>query len=233
MLTPAAPADRGVTVPWRTIHGELNSNRYAPLDQIDAGNVAQLEIVWRFPTGNLGPEPEMRSVAMPLMYDGKLFVSAGTTRNVVSLDAATGQLLWMWRPDEGERFTHAARKSSGLGVAWWEGQDGRRRIITVTPGYHLVSLNAATGLPDPDFGAGGWVDLTEGLRRAENRDLDIGLNAPPLVVNDVIVVGAAHAPGGRPPLQRNVKGDVRAFDAKTGKLLWTFHTIPEEGRAGL
>jgi quinoprotein glucose dehydrogenase len=119
-----------------------------------------------------------------------------------------------------------------MGVAYWEGQDGQRRVITVTPGYNLVSLNAATGLPDPEFGASGWVDLTEGLRLAENRDLDIGLNAPPLVVGDVIVVGAAHAIGAAPPSKRNVKGDVRGFDARSGKLLWTFHTVPEPDEPG-
>ena len=76
------------------------------------------------------------------------------------------------------------------------------------------------------------VDLAVGLRRPEGRDLDIGLNAPPLVVGNVIVVGAAHDVGSRPPSKRNVKGDVRGFDARTGELLWTFHTIPERGEPG-
>jgi quinoprotein glucose dehydrogenase len=232
VLQANAAADKGEEVPWRTIHGELNANRYSSLDQINAENAQNLEVVWRWKAGNFGPTPEIRSVTMPIMHHGRLFLGAGTTRNIVSLDAETGQTLWMWRPDEGERYANAARKSSGHGVAYWEGDDGRRRIITVTPGYNLVSLNAATGLPDPEFGAGGWVDLTEGLRRAKNRDLEIGLNAPPLVVGDVIVVGAAHAIGSRPPFKRNVKGDVRGFDARTGELLWTFHTIPEPDEPG-
>ncbi len=219
-------------IPWRNIHGELNANRYSPLDQINAGNARSLEVVWQWNAGNYGPTAEIRSVAMPIMHHGRLFLGAGTTRNIVSLDAETGQTLWMWRPDEGERYQKAARKSSGMGVAYWEGDDGRRRVITVTPGYNLVSLNAATGIPDAEFGAGGWVDLTDGLRIAEDRDLDIGLNAPPLVVGDVIVVGAAHAIGSRPPLKRNVKGDVRGFDARSGELLWTFHTIPEADEPG-
>ena len=90
----------------------------------------------------------------------------------------------------------------------------------------------ARGLPDEEFGAGGVVDLTAGLRRADGRNLDVGLNAPPLVVGDVIVVGSAHAVSFRPPSKRNVKGDVRGFDARTGKLLWTFHTIPEPDEPG-
>ena len=232
VLQADAAADEGEEVPWRNIHGELNANRYSSLDQINAENAQDLEVVWRWKAGNFGPTPEIRSVTMPIMHHGRLFLGAGTTRNIVSLDAETGQTLWMWRPDEGERYENAARKSSGMGVAYWESDDGRRRVITVTPGYNLVSLNAATGLPDPEFGAGGWVDLTVGLRTARDRDLDIGLNAPPLVVGDVIVVGAAHDIGGRPPLMRNVKGDVRGFDARTGELLWTFHTIPEPDEPG-
>lgn len=232
ILQADAAAGEGEEIPWRNIHGELNANRYAPLDQINADNAQELELVWRWQAGNYGPTPEIRSRSMPIMHHGRLFLGAGTTRNIVSLDAETGQTLWMWRPDEGERYEKAARKSSGMGVAYWEGDDGRRRVITVTPGYNLVSLNAATGLPDPEFGAGGWVDLTEGLRLAADRDLDIGLNAPPLVVGDVIVVGAAHGIGGRPPLMRNVKGDIRGFDARSGELLWTFHTIPEPGEPG-
>jgi quinoprotein glucose dehydrogenase len=232
MLHVARDVGEGEEYPWRYIHGDINANRYSPLDQINADNAHELEVVWRWKAANFGPTPEIRSVNMPIMRNGRLYLGAGTTRNVVALDAETGQILWMWRPDEGERFEKAARKSSGFGVSYWEGEDGRRRIITVTPGYFLVSLNAATGLPDPEFGAGGWVDLTEGLRLAENRDLDIGLNAPPLVVGDVIVVGAAHAIGTSPPLKRNVKGDIRGFDAKTGELLWTFHTIPEANEPG-
>lgn len=219
-------------VPWRNFGGELNANRYAPLDEIDRDNARELEIAWRWSAANFGPSAEIRNASMPIMREGRVFLGAGATRNVVALDAATGQMLWLWRPREGERFTQAARKDSGKGVSWWSGADGRRRIITVTPGYHLVSLNADTGLPDPDFGAGGWVDLTEGLRRAPDRPLDIGLTAPPLVVGDVIVVGSAHRVSFRPPSMANVKGDVRGFDARTGELLWTFHTIPEPGEAG-
>jgi len=219
-------------VEWRHFGGELGAGRYAPLDQIDRTNASALEIAWRWSAANFGPVPEIRNVSMPIMRDGTVFIGAGATRNVVAIDAVTGQTLWMWRPDEGERYAQAARKDSGKGVSYYVGDDGRRRVITVTPGYHLVSLNADTGLPDPEFGAGGWVDLTVGLRRAPNRELDVGLTSPPLVVGDVIVVGAAHRISFRPPSKANVKGDVRAFDAKSGELLWTFRSIPEPGEEG-
>ena len=232
VLLPSAASEQDEDVSWPYVHGELNANRYSSLAQIDAQNVARLEVAWRWHAGNYGPVPEARNVSMPIMHDRKLYLAAGITRNVVALDAETGQTLWMWRPDEGQRFEQAARKSSGKGVSYWQGRDGRRRVMVVTPGYFLVSLNASTGVPDAEFGNGGWVDLTEGLRRAADRDLDIGLTAPAIVVGDVVVVGAAHVVSSRPPLRRNVKGDVRGFDAKSGKLLWTFHTIPEPGEPG-
>ncbi|MEM7502541.1 MAG: PQQ-binding-like beta-propeller repeat protein [Pseudomonadota bacterium] len=228
----AADDEQLPDVPWRHFGGDLSAQRYAPLDDINVENVNELEISWRWSAANFGPNPEIRNVSMPIVHDGVLFTGAGPTRNVVAIDAGTGQTLWMWRPDEGERFLQAARKDSGKGVSFYRGSDGRRRVIVVTPGYYLVSLNAATGVPDPEFGAGGWVDLTEGLRRAPDRPLDVGLTAPALVVGDTIIVGSAHRVSFRPPSKANVKGDVRAFDARTGALKWTFRTIPEQGEPG-
>lgn len=234
-LIPAAVAQTEAgrpDVPWRNFAGELNAQRYAPLDDINADNVAGLTVAWRWQAGNFGPQPEIRNVSMPIMHDGKVFIGVGTTRNVVAIDAGTGETLWMWRPEEGQRYAQSPRKNSGKGVSYYAGSDDRKRVILVTPGYQLVSLDADTGRPDPQFGDGGWVDLTEGLRRAPGRDLDIGLSAPPLVVDDVIVVGSAHELSFRPPSKANVKGDVRAFSADSGELLWTFHTIPEPDEPG-
>jgi quinoprotein glucose dehydrogenase len=219
-------------VPWRHFGGELNANRYAPLSDINAANVHQLEIAWRWSTANYGPAPEMRNVSMPIMHDGRLFFGAGATRNIIAVDASSGQTLWMWRPREGERFEQAARKDSGKGLSFFRDENGQGYVVAVTPGYQLVKLNAETGFPDPDFGRNGFVDLTEGLRRAANRPLDVGLTAPPLIVEDVIVVGSAHAVSFRPPSKANVKGDVRGYDARTGEQLWSFRTIPERGEPG-
>ena len=98
-----------------------------------------------------------------------------------------------------------------------------------------MSLDAKTGVTDPDFGVNGIVDLFAGLRNADDPRFpfpDIGLSAAPFVMNDVIVVGAAHRVGMRPRSKANVKGDIRGFDARTGELLWTFSTIPERGDYG-
>lgn len=219
-------------VGWVDFNGTLAATRYSPLDQINADNVDQLEIAWRFPAWIFGPRPETINVASPIVVDGTMYATAGSTRNVVAMDPATGQVKWMWRPQEGERGENAARPGSGRAVSYWR-NGSEQRILTVTPGYYLVSLDAATGRPDPDFGEDGWVDLKEGLRLGEGRDdIDIGLSMPPMVVNDVVIVGAAHLVSFRPPSRSNVKGDVRAFDARTGKLLWTFKTIPEPGEPG-
>ena len=217
---------------WQNFGGQLNAQRYAPLTEINKENVSQLQIAWRWKAENYGPTPEIRNVSMPIMRDGKVFIGAGATRNVVAINAETGQTLWMWRPNEGERFNNAARKDSGKGVSYYKHKDGNNSVIVVTPGYYLVSLDAETGMPNKEFGKSGWVDLTKGLRRAANRELDIGLTSPVLVVGDVIVVGSAHDVSFRPPSKANVKGDVRGFDVRTGDLLWTFHTIPEPGEKG-
>ena len=225
-------APEGESVEWLTMNGAVDAARYAPLAQIDATNAQNLQVAWSFDLANFGPAPEGQNVTTPVMANGSLFVTAGVERDVVALDPATGQLLWLWRAQEGERFVRAPRKGSGKGLAYWS--DGtQERVLTVTPGYFLVALNARTGLPVEDFGAGGWVDLQEGLRLGPGReDLDIGLTFPPLVVDDVIIVGASHALSTRPVSAANVKGDIRGYDARTGELLWTFHTIPAPGEFG-
>lgn len=219
---------------WPVYHGNEFAQRYSPLEQINAANVGSLQIAWNFSTEKFGPPTDFTNPSTPLEIDGILYANVASTRNVIALDATSGQLLWMWRPQEGERYSSAPRKGAGRGVAYWEDGD-QSRIIDITPGYHLVSLDAKTGIPDASFGKNGIVDLMVGLRNAEDtrfEDIDIGASAPPFVMNNVIVVGAAHSTGGRPRAKSNVKGDVRGFDVHTGELLWTFHTIPERGEFG-
>jgi quinoprotein glucose dehydrogenase len=219
---------------WPNIHGDASSQRYSPLDQINADNVAALEIAWSFSTNGFGPSTDFVNPSTPLEVDGVLYANIGITRNVVALDATSGQVLWLFRYQEGDRFDEAPRKGSGRGVSFWTDGDSER-IIDVSPGYLLVSLDAKTGIPDPNFGNNGIVDLFIGIRNGDDPRYaypEVGLSAPPLVMNDVIVVGAAHRGGGRPRSKFNTKGDVRGFDVHTGELLWTFHTIPERGEFG-
>jgi len=211
---------------WRTYGGDLGNTHYSPLDQINANNFNKLEVAWRFKTDNLGPAPEYNLESTPLMANGVLYSTAGTRRAVVALDAATGELLWTHGEREGQRGVEAPRQLSGRGLAHWS--DGREeRILYVTPGYRLISLDARTGAPAASFGKDGAVDLK--LDNDQEIDLitgEIGLHAAPIVAGDTVVVGAAHRPGSVPKSKTNVKGYVRGYDVRTGKRLWIFHTIP-------
>ncbi len=217
---------------WRNYGGDQGSTRYAPLDQINADNFSKLELAWRFKTDSLGARPEFKFESTPLMIHGVLYSTGGSRRSVVALDAATGELLWVHREDEGMRGTYAPRQLSGHGVAYWT--DGKEeRILYVTPGYRLIALNAKTGQPIPGFGKSGVVDL----KLDDDQDIDlmtgeVGLHSTPAVAKDVVIVGAAHLTGSDPKSRRNVRGYVRGFDVRTGKRLWIFHTIPKPGEYG-
>ena len=219
---------------WPSWAGSWNASRYSPLDQITAENVNDLEIAWRWSTQGFGPGTDFVNPSTPLEVDGVLYANVGTTRNVVALDATSGQVLWMFRYDEGTRFDEAPRKGAGRGVAYYNNGE-KARIFDISPGYQLVSLDPETGIPDPTFGEDGLVDHYVGVRNGDDPRYphpDIGISAPPFIMNDVIVVGAAHRTGGRPRSKFNTKGDIRGFDVHSGELLWTFHTIPERGEYG-
>jgi quinoprotein glucose dehydrogenase len=218
---------------WPTYGADLGNTRYSPLDQINAGNFAKLEVAWRFKTDNLGPRPEFQFESTPLMVKGVLYSTAGSRRAVIALDAATGELLWTHGEHEGPRGAAAPRQLSGRGLAYWT--DGKQeRILYVTPGYRLISLDAKTGQPIPSFGQNGVVDLK--LDDDQEIDLvtgEVGLHAAPIVAGDTVIIGAAHRSGGVPRSRGNVKGYVRGFDVRTGKRNWIFHTIPRPGEFGL
>lgn len=217
---------------WRTYGGDLANTHYSPLDQINATNFNKLNIAWRFKTENLGPRHEYNLEGTPLMVHGVIYSTAGSRRDVVALDAATGELLWVHRENEGERAVRSPRQLSGRGLAYWtDGHD--ERILYVTIGYRLVALDAKTGDRIPSFGTDGIVDLK--LEDDQEMDLvtgEVGLHATPVVADDVVIIGAAHRPGGTPRTMRNVRGYVRGFDVRTGKRLWIFHTIPRPGEFG-
>ncbi len=217
---------------WRSYGGDLANTRYSPLDQITSANFSTLEVAWRFKTDNLGPRPEFKLESTPLMVNGRLFSTGGTRRAVVALDAATGELLWMHSQHEGARGQAAPRQLSGRGLAYWS--DGKEeRILYVTPGYRLVALDARTGQLAPGFGHNGIVDLKQDFDQVlDLTRAPVGLHATPLVAGDVVIVGAAFETGANPRSKANVKGNIRGFDARTGKRLWIFHTIPQPGEFG-
>jgi len=219
---------------WPAYRGDQASTGYSPADLINRDNVKNLQVAWTWKFDNYGgaASETVTTETTPLMVNGVLYFTAGARRTVVAARADTGETLWTWRPDEGARFDQAPRKVH-RGVAYWtDGRDGGR-IVVVTPGFHLVALDAKTGQPVAGFGTGGMVDLFTQLDNDTKLDPTgkIGNSSPPVISNDVIVVGPALTPGGRVNIA-NVKADIMGFDVRTGKKLWTFHTIPRDGEPG-
>jgi quinoprotein glucose dehydrogenase len=226
----------GHNTEWLNNRGDLGSTSYSPLSQINRDNVKSLRVAWRWKSDNYGPTPEFYYRVTPLMADGVLYTTAGIRRTVVAIDATSGETLWMYRLDEGARGTSAPRRSSGRGVSYWRSKSPGEasRVLTISPGFQLVALDAHTGQPIPSFGTKGAVDLKVGLPRVtELTRGQPGSSSPPVIVGDVIVVGVAFSAGGAPPSKEAIPGYVRAYDVRTGALLWTFHTIPQAGEFGV
>src|SRR5262245_5674465 len=229
---PASAPAPGPTVEWRAYAGDERTDRYSPLDQINRENVKSLQVAWTWRFDNYGTSTEtLTTETTPLMINGVLYFTAGPRRNVIAANAATGETLWTYRPDEGVRFDQAPRKIH-RGVAYWTDGKGRERIFTATPGFNLVSLDAKTGQLVDSFGENGIVDM---MKQMDDKSLDpvgkIGNSSPPVVIGNVVVIGPASIPGGRVN-KANIKLDVNAFDVVTGKKVWTFHTIPRKGEFG-
>jgi len=222
---------------WPHYTADIRGSRYSPLDQINATNFGKLEVAWRFKTDNFGTFPEYKLEGTPLAIRGVLYTTAGTRRDVIALDGRTGEIIWVHSMREGRRAAVSPRQLSGRGVSYWTDGRGDERIVYVTTGYRLVELNAKTGAPVTSFGKDGIVDLKVGVVKGKGEQIDletgeIGVHSTPLVVKDVIVVGAAMREGATVSTHNNTKGLARAFDARTGKELWKFTTIPKPGEFG-
>ncbi len=227
------PAQQGAkNGEWRVYAGDNGATGYSPLDQINRDTIKDLKVAWVWKSDSLVPNAQPTSETRPIMVNGVLYFSMDQRRYVVAADAGTGETLWVYRPNEGDRFTQAPRKIH-RGVSYWTDGRGDERILFATPGFQIVALNAKTGVPVSTFGKDGIVDLFKEL------DLDykgdpigkIGNSSPVVVSHDTVMIGPALTPGGRAN-KSNVKGDVMAFDVRTGKKKWAFHTIPRKGERG-
>ena len=240
---PPGPSGQAGTMPstkngdWTHYTADMRGTKYSPLDQINAANFNKMEVAWRFKTDNLGTRPEFKLEGTPLAIKGVLYVTAGTRRSVVALDGRTGELIWSHSYREGNRAAIAPRQLSGRGVSYWTDGKGDERILYVTTGYRLIALNAKNGAMIPTFGEGGVVDLKKGAVFGKGQQIDmetgeIGLHSTPTVVKDIVIVGSSFKEGMTVKTHNNTKGLVRAFDVKSGKLIWTFNTIPKPGEFG-
>jgi quinoprotein glucose dehydrogenase len=244
----AASASRGETE-WRFFGSDTGATRYSPANQITADNVRNLRVAWRWSARNFGPRPATQMQVSPLIVNGVMYTTAGVNRDVVALDAATGQTLWHWRPT-GELtrwfdIIEPVARSSGRGVTYWTDGANDERIFVVMNSYMLVALDAKTGRPVDSFGKNGVVDLMDNLRWKDRpglpREGRVANTSPPAIVGNVLVASISMHTGAAPNLPgasineqwpMNIPGDVVAYDTKTGKEVWRFNIIPSPGEAG-
>jgi quinoprotein glucose dehydrogenase len=208
---------------WPNYGNDKAGARYSPLDQINRDNVTKLQVAWTYHTGDAAEGSTIECT--PLVIDGVAYVTTVRTK-VAALDAATGNQRWTFDPYADDKAKRS-RASGGVnrGVACWNGPLNTRRIIVGLADGRLLSLDAKTGKPDESFGNAGYVDLREGYKPA--RDLSkeaYGPTTPPAIWKDFIIVGCSNNEG-----HPAAPGDVRAFDVRTGREMWRFHTIPHPG----
>jgi quinoprotein glucose dehydrogenase len=226
---PAPVDDTGPTADWPEYGGDKGGMRYSPLTQITPDNVGDLEVAWIHRHGDVsdGSDGQTRTSfnATPLVVGDSMFLCTGYHR-VIALDPETGEERWSFDPQTRLRKLDGPYPRTCRGVAHWQdlepaGDTCRRRIFLATIDSELISVDAETGRPCTDFGDGGRVDLRQGLERAPAWEYYV--TSPPLVIHDVVVVGALVADNLRVDAPAGV---VRAFDARTGALRWAWDPVP-------
>jgi len=227
----ACAADKG---DWPVYGYDSGGSRYSPLDQVNRANVTRLQLAWTWKTGEKRLDefktfPGVFEVT-PVYVDGTLFLSTPYNR-VVALDPENGQEKWAYDPKayaegqvpNGTGFVHR-------GVALWRDAGSGKRRVLMNSRSHLIAIDAQTGKPVQSFGDNGVVNLIQGLRWEVNPQQYTN-TSPPLIYKDLVIVGNGVAD--RLVYKKDPPGDVRAFDARTGKLVWTFHTVPQKGEFGI
>lgn len=203
---------------WKAYHGGPDNLHYSSLSQISRDNVHKLTQAWTYDTGDAFKGSELQ--CNPIMVNGMLYATSPKAR-LFALDAATGKLRWSFDPHHGEKISSFFRLR---GVMYWESGKDRRIFYAVR--QHLYAINAMTGKPVKGFGQRGRIDLRERLGR-DPETLSVTVNTPGIIHKDLLILGSV-VPEDLP----SAPGDIRAFDARTGKVRWTFHTIPHPGEFG-
>jgi quinoprotein glucose dehydrogenase len=225
--------DRGTAAgQWRYYGGDAGSTKYSPLETINKDNVGKLKVVWSWDSPDLPLQKASRSLGSfayevtPLAVNGTLYASTSLAQ-VAAIDGRTGKSLWVYNPE-----SYKAGRPTNLGfvhrgVAYWS-SGGQERIYIASHDSQLRAIDAKTGTPVSEFGDGGKVDLTKAIPLASMRNYTC--TSPPVVCRDVVVVGSSISDG--PQMKEAPRGDVQAFDVRTGKPAWIFHVIPQEGEFG-
>lgn len=224
------PVSGAPTAEWTAYGGDALGARYSPLAEINRDNVTTLRVAWTFRTGETPQAaPTRRPTAFeatPIVVDGTLYLSTPLGK-VFALDPVTGAERWRFNAQVNPQTPFGDFTSRGVS-AWLdagaaEGTLCRRRIFLAAVDARLIALDARTGAPCADFGERGTVNLRVGLRNPPQSDGEYGMTSPPAVVKDVVVIGSSVADNGRTDL---ASGEIRAFDARTGALRWSWDPIP-------
>src|SRR5437016_6889886 len=225
LQAPPTPAD------WPAYGRDPQGTRYSPATVITRANVARLEPAWMYRTGETGAafktDKPTSFEATPLVVDGVMYVGTPLGR-VIALDPATGRERWVFDPKIKRDVRYGDFASRGVST-WLDesaaaGTGCRRRIFVATAQSQLIALDARDGRPCAGFGRSGIVDLRAGLRIAPFEPAAYSMTSPPLVVNGVVITGSSIADNSRPD---PASGEVRAYDARTGALKWTWDPIPQ------
>lgn len=208
--------NRKSSVDWLNVGNDKGGMRFSPLSQIDKKNVTSLKPAWIYHSG--GESPGSTIECTPVVVEGVMYVTTPDLK-IAALNAATGAEIWRYS-------THSGGVNRGIAY-WSDGKpEGERRVLMGTPDGRLFSLDAGTGVPDPAFGHNGILDLRIGIER-DIKGMAYGVTAPPLVFENLVYVGFLVSEG-----MPGAPGDVRAFDVRTGKEVWRFHTAPRPGEVG-
>ncbi|MDR8393567.1 PQQ-binding-like beta-propeller repeat protein [Aliifodinibius sp. S!AR15-10] len=203
---------------WEVYKADTYSSSYSSLDQINKDNVDQLEVAWTYRSGDLEEDGYSTMETNPIIVDDVLY--GGTPRlNVFALDAETGKELWMYQP-----FPEDPPRGYMRGVTYWE--EGSDKRIFFSAGSYLFALNAETGELVKEFGDGGRVNLNEGLGR-DPSTISVKSPSPGIIYKDLIIMGSAVGEG-----YNSAPGHIRAYNVRTGRQEWIFHTIPQPGELG-
>jgi len=200
---------------WREYGGTADSAQYSSLHQIDRSNVGKLEVAWTYPTGD-----NNRYSFNPIVIDGVLYALA-KHNSIVALDATTGKEIWTYTPPADTKVI------TNRGINYWESKDKSDRRLLFCSNHFLRAIDARTGKPIAAFGDNGAVDLKEGLGRDPRVLKLVQSTTPGRVFEDLLILGSATNEG-----YGSAPGDIRAFNVRSGKLAWTFHTIPHLGEFG-
>ncbi|HTF17182.1 MAG TPA: PQQ-binding-like beta-propeller repeat protein [Chryseolinea sp.] len=200
---------------WSVYRGDAANTAYSALEQINRDNVANLEVAWTFHTGDAEEGNHSTIQCNPIIADGLMYVTSPKLK-LIALEPSTGKEVWRFDPFEGTQSSGVNR-----GVTYWE--SGTDKRVYFSAGPYLYARHAKDGTPVSDFGSAGKIDLREGLLR-EPSSLSVSSTSPGIIYKDLIIQGTAlNDSWDAPP------GFIRAYDVRTGKTVWTFHTIPQPG----